>query len=399
MPRFIVPRSITPRYFSDRLTRPLFQMFRPGSADFAKVRPSRSVRWRPARTQKHVSVTGHLLRSFVLAPALITALVTGLITGLITGLAADRVSAEPAFWSYEWPDTDFTRTNIASWTEIMSGGPGKDGIPAIMDPEFVPVADVDVPGREPVLTVQITGYPARAYPLRYLMWHEIVNDRFGAIPVTVTFCPLCNSAIAFDGRLGGRLGGRELTFGVSGKLRNSDMVMYDHQSQSWWQQAIGRGIVGDLTDQKLTMLPSWLESLDQFRAAHPDGLVMAEPAHSRRYGVNPYASYDSLSRPFLYNSEMPPHAIPPLVRVVRVGDQAWPLTRLSEAGELREAGYVLSWQSGQASALDSGEIAQGRDVGSVRVRDSAGQDVVHDVMFAFAFHAFFPDGEWMLGDT
>ena len=86
------------------------------------------------------------------------------------------------------------------------------------------------------------------------------------------------------------------------------------------------------------------------------------------------------------------------MRVVRVGERAWPMSRLEEAGELREAGVVISWMAGKASALDSTTLAAGRDVGQVRVRDSSGVDIVHDVMFAFAYHAFWPEGAWMLGE-
>ena len=127
------------------------------------------------------------------------------------------------------------------------------------------------------------------------------------------------------------------------------------------------------------------------------GLVMEEPPYNRSYGRNPYRGYDSRKRPFLYNGELPPHGIPALARVVRVGDRAWPLTRLMADPQITEAGVRISWRPGQASALDTGRIARGRDVGSIRVRDSQGRDVAHDVMFAFAFHAFWPDGVWMLG--
>ncbi len=302
--------------------------------------------------------------------------------------------ADPSFWRYEWPETDFSRTSIANWVEILSGGPPKDGIPAIDDPSFLRVADERRIGpREPVITVEIEGADPRAYPIRYLTWHEIVNDTVGGVPVAVTFCPLCNSGITFDRRVGGRV----LSFGVSGKLRNSDMVMYDRETQSWWQQALGRGIVGEMTGVDLRTLPTWMESWAEFKARNPEGLVMAEPAFNRDYGRNPYRDYDTSTRPFLYSGEMPPHDIPALARVVRVGDRAWPLARLAEAGEIAEAGVVLSWRAGQASALDTGRIARGRDVGSVRVRDAAGRDVAHDVMFAFAYHAFWPEGAWMLG--
>ncbi len=313
---------------------------------------------------------------------------------LATGLmAGGMVSAEPSFWKYEWPDTDFSTTSIEHWGEILSGGPPKDGIPALDDPSFINVSsEVRIGDREPVIAVEIEGSVPRAYPIRYLTWHEIVNDEVGGVPVAVTFCPLCNSGLTFDRRVGGRV----LSFGVSGKLRNSDMVMYDRQTESWWQQAIGTGIVGAYTGRELKQLPSWMESWAEFKARNPDGLVMDQPSWPRIYGRNPYVSYDSSTRPFLYSGEMPPHGIPPLVRVVRVGDKAWPVSRLRDAGQLHEAGVVLSWESGQASALDSARIDAGKDVGTIRVRDGAGKDVPHDIMFAFAFHAFWPDGTWML---
>ena len=302
--------------------------------------------------------------------------------------------ADPSVWRQEWPDTDFSQSVVPDWAEIMSGGPPKDGIPAIDAPLFIPVAEeTRIEDEEPVITVEVDGQTPRAYPVRYLMWHEIVNDTVGGVPVAVTFCPLCNSGITFDRRVAGRV----LSFGVSGKLRNSDMVMYDRETQSWWQQAMGEAIVGDLTGTQLRQVPTWMESWAEYRTRNPGALVMAEPPHNRAYGTNPYRNYDSSRRPFLYNGEMPPHGIAPLARVVRVGSRAWPLDRLAEMQEISETGLVLTWRAGQASALDTGQIAAGRDVGSVRVLDEGGENVAHDVMFAFAFHAFWPDGEWMLG--
>lgn len=302
--------------------------------------------------------------------------------------------ADPKRWRSEWPNTDFAKTTIKDWGEILSGGPPKDGIPALSDPGFMKVSQESrINQREPVITVEIEGSLPRAYPIRYLTWHEIVNDRIGDVPVAVTFCPLCNSGLTFDRRVKGKL----LTFGVSGKLRNSDMVMYDRETESWWQQAIGLGVVGDMTGAELVQLPSWMESWGEFKARNPEGLVMTTPDWSRQYGRNPYVSYDSSTRPFLYSGELPPHNIPALARVVRIGDRAWPVSRVREQGGVSEAGYDISWVGGQASALDTRNIAKGKDVGTIRVRDAKGQDVPHDVMFAFAFHAFFPKGSWMLG--
>lgn len=303
--------------------------------------------------------------------------------------------ADPDFWQHEFPKTDFSKSAVMSWQEIRSGGPGRDGIPAITDPQFLPAADVmGLSPREPVITVALDGARARAYPLRYLTWHEIVNDEIAGTPVAVTFCPLCNSALTYYRRNTDVI----LTLGVTGKLRKSDMIMYDRETETWWQQATGEAIVGTLTGARLKPVPSWLESWAQFRQSHPDGLVMAEPPFPRDYGRNPYENYDSSKRPFLYDGALPPHDIPALMRVVRVGNRAWPMERLHRETVIREAGVVISWTAGQASALDTGVLADGRDVGSIRVRDDTDKDVPHDVLFAFAFNAFWPEGEWMLGN-
>ena len=316
-----------------------------------------------------------------------------LLAAAAIALGVSAAAASPELWKQEWPITDFGKTSVESWTEILSGGPPKDGIPALSDPSFIKASDERrIEDREPVITVEFGGATPRAYPIRYLTWHEIVNDVVGGVPVAVTFCPLCNSGITFDRRVRGQV----LTFGVSGKLRNSDMVMYDRETESWWQQAIGEGIVGVMTGVELKQLPTWMESWAEFKARNPDGVVMAQPSYGRNYGRNPYVNYDSSRTPFLYNGEMPPHGIPALARVVRVGERAWPVSRLAKEGEITQAGVTISWTAGQASALDSARIGAGKDVGTIRVRDGRGRNVAHDVMFAFAFHAFYPNGRWML---
>ncbi|MDA8747329.1 DUF3179 domain-containing protein [Litoreibacter sp.] len=297
--------------------------------------------------------------------------------------------AQNAFLSAQWPDTDFSKTTV-DLASIRSGGPGKDGIPAVDDPSFIKVADERrLSDREPVIALELGGTP-RAYPIRYFMVHEIVNDNVGGIPVAVTFCPLCNSAMVFDARVGGKAH----SFGVTGNLRNSDMVMYDRQTESWWQQAIGEGIVGQHAGHSLTQLPSWIESWADFKARNPGGIVLDAPRRNANYGFNPYVNYDSAARPFLYDGTSPPKGIDPMERVVRVGRNAWPMTRLNAEKQITEAGVTLSYVGEQASALDSRNIGKGRAVGSIRVRDAQGRDVPHDVMFAFAFQAFYPNGTW-----
>ncbi len=315
------------------------------------------------------------------------------IAGLVLAVVAGGVAlALPEYRKAAWPNTDFSNTSV-DLDEIMSGGPPRDGIPPIDDPKFVPVGEIDdLADDEPVIGVVIGG-EAKAYPLRILIWHEIVNDHVGGIPVTVTFCPLCNAAVVFDRRLGGRV----LDFGTTGMLRKSDLVMYDRQTESWWQQFMGMAIVGELTGEVLDMLPSRLESWSSFRARAPEGLVLVpNKPGMRAYGNNPYAGYDSLARPFLYSGEMP-EGVPPLSRVVSLEDrgQAWSLDLLRREREIELAGgVVIRWEPGQTSALDTRAIAKGADVGNIVVLRKTGagwEDVLYFVDFAFAFHAFYPE--------
>jgi len=311
---------------------------------------------------------------------------------LALAAAGGAALAFPEYRRVEWPNTDFSKSSVAL-EEIMSGGPPRDGIPPIDKPAFLPVAEASgLADTEPVIGL-VVGGDARAYPLRILIWHEIVNDEVGGIPVTVTFCPLCNAAMVFDRRAGGRV----LDFGTTGLLRNSDLVMYDRQTESWWQQFTGEAIVGALTGTKLELLPARLESWSGFRARAPLGRVLVpdEPG-SRAYGRNPYAGYDASGRPFLYSGALP-EGVAPLARVVSLEDRsrAWSLDLLRRQGEiLLENGIVISWRPGQNTALGDEVIAQGADVGNILVRRrtaSGWQDVVYFVDFAFAFHAFHPE--------
>ncbi len=321
------------------------------------------------------------------------AIKTGLIATLF-GLLASSLMAQEQGWKREWPLTDFTKTSV-QYSDILSGGPPKDGIPSVDNPQFKAIADeTEIGDSEPVNVVQIGDAPAKAYPYRYLIWHEIVNDVVNGVPIAVTYCPLCATIIVFERTLNGQV----TTFGTTGKLRLSNLIMYDRATESWWQQAVGEAIVGARTGMELKPVVSWTQSWAEFKAENPNGLVMASPNAGRPYGRNPYRGYDTATRPFLYNGENPPNGIPALSRVIKVGNKAWPLSRLKKVESLTEAGVTISWKSGQSSALDSGRINQGRDIGMIRVRDAiTGKDVLHDVIFAFVFQAFEKNGEWMTG--
>ena len=314
---------------------------------------------------------------------IITAIVVSVFS-ISTALAAANI---PINWKLEWPRTDFSKHTI-DLGEVFSGGPPKDGIPSIDSPKFTSLAESrGLSDSEPVVGLVING-DARAYPLRVLMWHEIVNDTVGGVPVTVTYCPLCNSSIVFERRLNGRT----LDFGTTGKLRNSDLIMYDRQTESWWQQFLGEAIVGEMTGKNLVMIPSRLESLALFKQRAPTGKVLVPTNPSKRsYGTNPYAGYVSRTRPYGFFTGPFPEGIEAMVRVVAVGSEAWSLPLLRDKGSIRAGDLEIRWQAGQNSALDASTIAKGRDVGNVVVMRN-GKDVVHDVTFAFVFHAFHPNG-------
>ena len=265
--------------------------------------------------------------------------------------------------------TDFSKHAVAR-TEFQDGGPPRDGIPPIDHPRIVALASGDrfLTPREPVIAVRV-GSQARAYPEQILVWHEIVNDDLGGIPIAVSYCPLCNSAIVFDRRLGTRT----LTFGTTGKLRNSDLVMWDRQTQSWWQQFTGSALVGAATGTRLRALDSQVLSWTQFKATYPHGTVLSrDTGFQRPYGSNPYKGYDSVptSRPQFYQGRLDPR-LPPLERVVAVfaGRKAVvvPFSVLARhpvvGGSIAGRPVVVLYTPGVVSALDASSIANSRDVG------------------------------------
>lgn len=267
--------------------------------------------------------------------------------------------------------TDFS-ISIVDFNEILSGGPPKDGIPAVDEPQFASIAEADewLDDSEPVVSITHNG-ETRAYPIQILMWHEIVNDTLGGEPVTVTFCPLCNTAIVFSGNLDNV----ELDFGTTGRLRFSNLIMYDRPTETWWQQATGQAIVGKLTGKQLTFLPAAMISWEQFKESFPDSVVLSrETGFIRRYGANPYTGYDDVrTSPFLYLGPDTPGQLPAMARVltVEISDQAvaYPYEVMQEVGVVNDSvggqDVVIFWQPGVASALDTSSIAAGTDVGAV----------------------------------
>ncbi len=308
---------------------------------------------------------------------------------LVAASASAWAAADPVLrWAGAWPNTDFSRA-LVPFAEIRPGGPARDGIPSIDAPRFASIAEAAIPGVEPVVSVAL-GDEARAYPLRILIWHQIVNDRIGGVPVAVTYCPLCNAAIVFERQVDDEI----LEFGTTGLLRHSDLVMYDRRTESWWQQYEGRAIVGSLAGSRLIPVPARLESMGRFAERFPAGMVLMPPDHSLRpYGRNPYTGYDGMPSPRLYEGPLP-DGIEPLARVVAVGGRAWSLELVREVGTIDTGELLIEWTPGQSSALDTKQISEGRDVGNIVVRtrrEGSLVDVLYTVEFAFAFKAFHPE--------
>ncbi len=268
----------------------------------------------------------------------------------------------------ENPDADGLPEPLVDVDRLISGGPPPDGIPSINEPKFDKASAVDfLEPDEPVLALEIDGI-RRAYPVQILIWHEIVNDTLGDVPVAVTYCPLCNSALAFDRRAADRV----LSFGVSGLLYNSDLVMFDRQTRSIWPQLEGQAVAGVLTGTELTAYPIQTLPWQQWLDANPDGLVLnRDTGSSRDYGQNPYVAYDEPdSDPFLLDVEADGR-LPAKTRVVGLGDGgdavAVVTERLLKAGtkalSVGSEPVVLFAKKGLTSALDRATVAGGRDVG------------------------------------
>ena len=249
-----------------------------------------------------------------------------------------REAAElPRYLTRGW-ETDFSRHSVP-YEEIRPGGPGRDGIRPIDHPDFAKVSEAPEYMRddEPVISLEVNG-DARAYPLAILISREVVNDEVGGVPVAVTYCPLCNSGVVFDRRVDGVT----LSFGTTGNLRNSDLIMWDRQTSSWWQQITGEAIVGEMTGVRLEPIPAQIVSWSHFRSSFPDGKVLSrDRASGRNYDRPPYGGYDlSEFGPRGYAGRVDPR-LDPLERVVALSLDgravAYPFSLLAERPVLNDS--------------------------------------------------------------
>jgi len=262
------------------------------------------------------------------------------------------------------------------------------------------------------------GPVSRGYPLRFLVWHEVVNDWIGEVPVVVSFCPLCGVARAFRADLQSATSGvsaksdaqpRPLTFGGTGVLYNGYQIMYDRQTRSWWDGFTGRSVAGMYLDRNLEQVPVHIESWGDFRKGRGSKQVMMLAGTGRSYGHTPYAGLEDAEDPFMLSTRMEPESLPPRVgalsRVIRVGRCAWLASDLTErlcyeqatAGEdfIVDEGLEFSLVGKHRSVVDRKQISRGRMLDTFAVHKD-GALVPHDRMFAYAFATFVPDGKWLM---
>lgn len=269
-------------------------------------------------------------------------------------------------------DTSFPEPLIEP--DLIAAVVPPDAIPAIDRPDFVAIDEVaDLDPSEALVVVEVNG-EAKAYPVQILIWHEIVNDEIGGVPVSVTYCPLCNSALAFERQFGRRL----LDFGTSGELYQSALVMYDRQTESLWAHFTGEGLVGHFAGAELRSVPAQMLSFEQVQVDYPDALVLTRnTGASRPYGTNPYIGYDEESSDPIdrfFNGDVDPR-LSPKTRVVGVVlDNVATAVHLAGPDKLSiaqvgdDAESVVIFQApGLASALDRAAISAGYDVGQTGV--------------------------------
>lgn len=282
------------------------------------------------------------------------------------------VSVNDVTGQEEWK-TDFSNATV-DLSEFVSGGPPKDGIPAIDEPNFITVRQANrfLDKNEPVAVVRRNG-ETKVYPIQILIFHEIVNDVVGGDPVTVTYCPLCNTTLAFDRRFEDLI----LDFGTTGRLRNSDLVMYDRQTETWWQQATGEGLVGEHAGKQLTFIAAPVMRWDDVKKQHPDAQVLSRDTGFDRYtdwyGHNPYEGYDTRSGPMSWTFKgRTPTQLPRMERVVALheGGESWAVSfsalREAKVATLNVGGLdvVVFFTPKTVSSVDAAKIKDSRAVGS-----------------------------------
>ena len=265
--------------------------------------------------------------------------------------------------------------------QIKDGGPPRDGIPSIDQPKFLKAQDAGYAPETRVLGVQVNGV-AKAYPILIMNYHEIVNDEFSGQPVVVTYCPLCGSGIAFDAMVAGE----PRTFGVSGLLYNSDVLLYDRESETLWSQIKMEAVAGPLVGEELAMVPTSNTTWQDWRKRNPNTLVLSqETGFGRNYERNPYPGYEK-SRDLYFEVENKDSRFHPKETVIGIeinGEfKAYPFSELAKANKIK----IEDQFQGEQLVVHFDKQNQ-----SARVENQKGEELPALSTFWFAWYAFHPE--------
>jgi len=298
--------------------------------------------------------------------------------GLLAGILVYKFAASAG------PSNGFDLSNsLLPREQILHGGPPRDGIPALSNPKLIkPQAADYLEPTDRVVGVTLKGQ-SRAYPIAILNWHEIVNDSIDDQRFAVTYCPLCGTAVAFDATIDGKA----TDFGVSGLLYNSDVLLYDRDTESLWSQILNQSIAGQRVGKKLVAIPishtTWRDWLDK----HPDTLVLSDDTgYSRDYRRDPYAGYEESRYTYFAVTNQAPENYHPKEIVVGLGSdgvyKAYPFVELDKQGKSRFSDTIngtrfnFDWDSANRS---------------ITITDAAGNLIAGIQGFWFAWFAFHPD--------
>lgn len=269
--------------------------------------------------------------------------------------------------------------------EILQGGPPRDGIPAIDQPQFVTVKEAGfLQPEDRVLGIVLEGQ-AKAYPINILNWHEIVNDTIDGNHFVITYCPLCGTGVAFSASIGRK----KLRFGVSGLLYNSDVLLYDRTTESLWSQIMGQAVTGRFKGTRLQMLPLRHTTWSEWRSRHPETSVLStKTGYNRDYRRNPYAGYETSSQLFFAVTPSAPQSFHPKERVLglQAGNvyKAYPFVELNRNGKPKFTDQINGHQF---------TIFWDRKNQSGSIQDSNGKTVPIIQGYWFAWFAFHPRTE------
>jgi len=302
---------------------------------------------------------------------------------ILLGCTSEKIKSEEkeerkeGFWFSTGLRTNTAKSEIPL-NEVLSGGPRKDGIPALSFPNFLPLSETHFLEKEDLgILVQIND-EQKFYPYKILYWHEIVNDSLGQKNIAVTFCPLCGSALVFDAIVEGEIE----TFGVSGKLWQSNLLMYDQKTESLWSQIQGRAVIGDRMGTELTILPSDILSFEEIQSYFPEAQILSDKTgFSRSYDRSPYGNYEENETiMFPINNEDASYHPKELFVLVNI---------VNSQGKNLSLGFqhsrLISGETGILNTEGRTITATRNENGTISVQDSSGEIIPHYMAMWFSW--------------